>query len=347
MAKPPLAGREYITLCDVLEDGWRKSGRQIRVSDPGWVKVLDVASGESIRIDIPFFGHSIVQNPAHPEQLVVFEKWGLRGAMVDVKEKALLATTESMEDNIFFGHLAFNSDASLLVATEANYRLGSDDGFLVIRDPSTLKVVTRHSSYGPIPHQCRTIDNGKTIVVLNQPVGLVPGNLAWIDFESGRLLNKIPLSLIMYGHFSISHDGWICVGGTLEKGQRDLIIFISPEGKIFPMSIPDTVVEQINGEALSIEYLNRGDLVGITLPSADLVLVMDYKKQTVLHSVQVKSPKGLLPGTADMGGLQNMIVSSYKDRNLLSIETTKDRPETTVIDSPFGGFASHITRFYI
>jgi hypothetical protein len=335
------AGREFIMMCDTQKDVFGLN-LPIRVTHPGTVKGLDVASGESFAIDLDFFGHTVTQNPMQPHQVVTFEKWGKRGALIDLHDRSIITTSEASENNVFFGHAAFNADGSILVTSEDTYDRNS--GQLVWRNASDLKVIHKSSSYGGFPHECMTPDHGKTLMVANEGDYRVPtpSSLVWLDMASGRLLNRVEFARPDGGfaHLDISADNWVCLAGIKTgKNMRGVVILVSPEGRVMRPEIPDDLVARMKKkEALSVAFLGSSGLVAISLPSANLIVVLDYKKQVVAGVITAALPQGLLPSLTDLTG-RSMIATSYHDKNLIEASVGLDgQTSSTVFNAQFKAY---------
>jgi hypothetical protein len=354
-------GREFLMLCDSPKDVPKRNEAGIRITNPGSIKGLDVAAGESFAIDLPFYGHTVTQNSRKPHQVVTFEKWGTRGALADVNDKTVLAMAEPAEGNTFFGHAAFSPDGAMLVTTEDAYVASGKSfaGKLVLRDARDLKIIQQFSSYGMFPHECRTPDSGKTIMVVNEGrTAATPPNLSWIDLASEKLLHKVNLSFfenVDYGHCDISYDNWVCVVGAPREAYKatqasfESVSFVSPEGRAFFPLLPRDITARMTEEALSIAFLGQSGLVAVTMPQSDLLLIMDYKTQTLVEALTIPKPTGVVASLAPEDGGRGVIVSCKKpERNLLSVVPTgnADRDATLITDK-FGGIGSHLTRMYI
>jgi len=348
------SSRELLLVCDT-DNLAALSGEVYNVAamtPPGLVKILDVASARSFKIDTPFFGHTLTQNPDRPHQIATFEKWGRKGALVDLKEKALVAHFETSGDNIFFGHAAYIPGASVLVTSEDNER--RTDGQLVVRDSSNMKTIRKFSSYGVKPHESRLVDHGRTLMVLNQGWGDYLTNLAWVDMNSGKLLHKIMLNVTpasTFAHMDISHDGWIAVVGYILPGQQaasSLFGLIAPDGRVIRLQAPVDMAADLRNEVVGVTFLGKSGLVAVAASHADHVLVWKYKTQEFVASVQTPSPKGIIPDLAALDSKPAVIVSSYKARDLTElIFSPQDKaPAIAKTDPSFGGCGSHLVRVY-
>ena len=365
----PLAeGHDYVAFCEGPAKQEQAPNVYVPATMLGSVMAVDAANGDSLSIPVPFNGHVAIPNRARPYELVAFEKWGKRGAMVDIKERKVLAQVEIQDENLFFGHATFNTDGSLMATSEDAHK--TPHGQMSIRDASTLKVVRTIKSYGMKPHECRSPDHGKTIMVINEGyskpgVADSMGNISWIDFETGELVKQITLDSwlkVRYTHCNISYDNWLCAVGAgvahrhfndydTKNGPHadhsDLITFISPEGKILKPDLPADLRQKITGEALSIAFLDNTPLVAVTMPQSKLLLIMDYKKQALLDAVPMDTPKGILPVLSDHGTDFIWLVSGSSGR-LVSVAGDAGQAVTQRLVAQKGrDVGSHLTHISI
>lgn len=327
-------GREFIMLCDTFEKAVSHGEqRYTKASRSGFIKALDVASNEMTTLDIPFFGHMVDQDPLNPKHLITFEKWGQNGAVVDLDSKKTVTTIQPIKDHEFFGHAVFNADGRYIADTEHDFE--QSNGKLVIRSTSDMKVVDTHLSYGLRPHDCFSADGGKTIIVANTGHILGTPSVSWVDFESGKLVNQVMMDKaqeVFYMHANLSYDGWLSVYGRAQPGSKkehfELITFVSPDGRVCPLTLPKDLKKKMKGEALSTAYIGQTGLVAVTLPDANLLLVADYKTQKLIDAFALPRPKGVLPVLNPKNGEPNLLASLSGVRKLVSmnINTQKKKP---------------------
>lgn len=357
-------GTEFLMFCDT--DVNVEITPDTPATDPGTVKVVNMASGETFAIDIPFFGHTVIQNPALPHQVVTFEKWGKRGALIDIHERKILVNATTVPGYTFFGHAAFTHDGTLFVTSEDSY--DKNDGRLTVRDSKTLEVVRSYSSHGTGPHECRLLKDGKTILVANQQATIPDSrpSLAWIDFETGKLIDRKEYDLEVppgqfdgalrgaAGHFDVSYDNWICCGGSAEgmtpdhKGtpRRGFVFFVSPEGKFFYPTLEPAVTKHMLGEGLSVSMLGQTGLVAVTMSHGGACLVFDYKTQKLVQNILEPHVKGVVPleDTADAGNGVLMLGSRRLGKALLHLD---GKPQVSKFRDDVSGKGAHLARMYI
>ncbi|MBY0427775.1 MAG: DUF1513 domain-containing protein [Alphaproteobacteria bacterium] len=345
-------GREYIMTCHSPAERYtHKELSLTQKSRPSFVNVLDVAANETAYIDIPFLGHIINQHAVNPAYVMTFEKWGHKSAMVDVKNKKIVTMMESSKDHEFFGHMHFNEDGSHFANSE--YSAHHPVGRLAIRDSSTMKMMDAYSSYGAWPHDIFSPDNGKTLIVANGGHGDSQSNISWVDFASGKLKHQLVMEAghyVDYQHVTMSHDGWMCIAGkTKVKNSIKLIQFVSPDGEVYSPDIPKDLMVRMTDETLSMTLLEKSDLLAITIPKSNVVLVINYKTQKLVEALIVDFPKGVLPTLDPADDNNGLLVSLGKEKELVSTKIQYDQkpPVTHLVKDRFGGAGSHITRIYI
>lgn len=340
-------GREYIALTATPNEFAAPNDNPGYVTDIGSVVVFDVAAGESFEIPVPFFGHSVSTNPARPYQLAAFERWGKQGALVDIKDRRILAVAEASDANTFFGHSVFTADGKHLLTTEDNSH--TPKGALVLRDASTLKIIHKMNSYGLRPHECRTLDEGKTLMVANGGYRHNETNISWIDIRSEKLLNQVKLGTqdnVAYTHCSMSADHWICAVGASDRQNPNFIAFVSPDGRVLRPAIPEEVRKKMVREAVSILFLDKDDLVAVTIPHSSMMLVFNYKKQSLVEVVQVDRPIGLLL-TASKNEAEANVLVSLVGGQMLSLAERNGTSATRVVESRKSNYGAHLLRFYV
>lgn len=355
-------GREHLILCDTDEEIDPDNNDVVRVTNPGSVKWLDVAAQKTNKIDLPFYGHTAIQNPAHPHQAVTFEKWGRRGAMIDIREESVIASTEAADNNVFFGHAAFSADGQFLLVTEESYE--RDNGQLLLRNAADFDILKSLSTAGRRPHDCQLLKDNKTILVANEGHREFKPSLAWIEWESEKLLHKIEFNPWVPGHFksprfggfshfAVSHDNWICCGGVSREivdgkiGSRYAIIgFVSPKGHVYYPDLPIELTSQMKGEALSIAMLGNSGLVAITISLGGMCLVFDYKTQRLLTNITAPNCRGVAPSLHHTNGHHSVLLSSKQGLTTAEFSINSD-VHSSLLSRDFFGGGAHITRTYI
>ena len=352
-------GQETIILCDMdnppdnppLPPGVPlKRPNFPLVNPPGSINAFNTVTRQITKIDIPFFGHTTIQDPRQPQRIVSFEKWGTRSVLVDIKTKSILAHGQAEPGYMFFGHAAYIRNGEALVASEDSYK--ADDGKLAVMDPNTLEIKQSMSSYGSGPHQCMLLDDGKTLLVANggAPERDIGPNITWIDADTGNRVKTVDMAIepySIYGHIDYSYDGWVAACGFVTTRDHAFTharaALISPEGKIIPLALPDGILS----ETLSVAFLGQSGMVAMTMPGADAMYIWSYHDQALVGKIVAHAPNGVLPGLGF--GTPSVVVSiasRHKHMAEFSIDSDKQFPHHKV-DEGFGGLGSHLLRAYI
>jgi hypothetical protein len=338
-------GIEHLFICDTPENS-PTVVNGVTITNPGSVRGLVVETGEIFAVNLPFFGHTVTQRPRHKHELVVMEKWGQRGAIIDVASREIKSSFKTEGTNLFFGHASFDRSGQVFVSAEDTY--DRDKGQLVVRDGDSGKIVSILSSGGTNPHECRTSPDGKHVIVVNEGRGPKLSNLAWVELASGRLAHKVdlPATFGHCSHVNLSPDGWavLCGKPHTQTAGDDVapIVILSPNGQMRKAQLPDSVRAALTDEALSIAFLEGTDLVGVTVPASNLVLLINYKSGQLVESLEAIEPKGIISGRQP----RSVIVTSASQREITQFELTtpNENPITQTLNSGFGGNGSHMIR---
>ena len=170
-------------------DRGRLAGNRL-INTPGFVGCADLRTGQCELLDVPLFGHEVIQNPLNPQILFTAEKWGLYAAIIDFKSRKIIAKIENGKGRRFFGHAQFAIDGQSVFSSEMNDLSG--EGVVVQRDLKTGLILNEFGSGGVLPHQLRWIRGGKSIAVINYAEGFLKPHE--IDSNPKSPFQPVPLS---------------------------------------------------------------------------------------------------------------------------------------------------------
>ncbi len=139
------------------------------LNTPGFVGCANIKTGQCELLDVPLFGHEVIQNPVDPSMLFTSEKWGIYAALIDFKKRKLIAKIQNEKGRRFFGHAQFSPDGKTLYVAEMNDH--THEGVIVQRDLKTGAILNEYSSGGVLPHQMHWIHGGKSLAVMNYAEG--------------------------------------------------------------------------------------------------------------------------------------------------------------------------------
>lgn len=317
------------------------SAEKVVVSPPGSVEIYNNISKRINKIDLLFFGHTLMQNPQKSNHFYTFEQFGKRGALLDIKNLAVVGTIEAEENNVFMGHSIYVPAKNVILTSEQNHE--TKKGEISVRDPITLKQLRKFSSNGLRPHDCHYIAETNSIAVIND---FGPSNISYIDVESGKVQKEIFLdkqSKIKFNHFEISKDNWICAGARKPSPH---VVLVNPEGKLLKLEHPPGISET---GILSIAFLEHGDFVAVTYPESKMVAVWNYKKMENAGYVTLPTPKGILNLKSDAKSIKSnevsFLVSLEFERGLKKLTVSKNKKLiVSPYETKFGGTGAHLVR---
>jgi hypothetical protein len=315
--------------------------------------IANIQQQEQQLIDLNFLAHGIIIDPNNKNRLLAFEKNGAHAAATDLTSKLSIQSVQPSHNRQFNGHAAFNKKGSALFCTETS--LKDDTGFISIRDGKTLNVIGEFSSHGKNPHECLLI-NDDVIVVSNTgstKLNESPASIVYIDVQSGKLIERIMINTpelnntqLNAGHFAIADDGSLIVASapttiqqktTAEKSLGGVSIR-SKKHSIQLMTQPETVINKLYGEALSVVIDNKHRLAAVTHPDANLLTFWSIDKQELIKAISVPQPRGV---TLSLDG-HSFIVSYNSDTSIVRIDTKSLNADVDSIIQPSYISGAHI-----
>jgi hypothetical protein len=323
LAADKRASKECFLIGDGQRGGETLLGSAPYSSRPGAVKIFRPERGEIQEIPMPFFPHSFEANPAAPNRVVVFEKWGRHIAEIDIAALSLIRVTEAPAGRRFFGHGAHSG--KYIYATQMDD--GGGRGLLAVMESTSHAVVNEIETHGAFPHDCQWLSGANTLLVVNSrksaKADAHPENfssLAWLDAESGKCLKQqfIETRKFGYAHLAQSADGYRVLAGSYDSkqdGSQPLLAVIHPEGTVREFDMAGAVAERLLGEALSLYLDEQSARVVATLPNASRVQAWNYRTGKFMGQAIVGEPRGLAYSKV----LDKLLVSSAQAKNLLTL----------------------------
>lgn len=251
-------------------------------------------------IPMHFFGHGITPNPIDPRLISVFEKRGRGACEIDLKEGAVTRTIETADNRRFYGHGAYSPNGRLLFCTET---IVQDDhqGLIAVRDADTHDYLGEFPSFGSSPHDCRLIDEGRTMVITNGggPMEGIPPSVTFVDVSTEKLLDKLEFEVphINAGHLDISSRGNLAVVSAQREGLSDKapggITLRLPNGRFHTLKEPSDITQRLLGETLSVCIHEPTGVVGATTPAGNLLTFWDLDSGELLRYYELQNPRGI------------------------------------------------------
>lgn len=251
-------------------------------------------------IPMSFFGHGIAADPLNPHRISVFEKRGRGACEIDLGLGRVSRTLHTADNRQFYGHGAYSPDGRLLLCTETLME-GDCPGLIAVRDARTHDYLGEFPSFGAQPHDCRLVDDGRTLVVTNgggPREGAAP-NVAYIDMQSQQLLEKLEFERwdINAGHLDIAADGSLAVISAQRQGLPHQapggISLRSAGGEFRTLRKPSGIIKRLRGETLSVRIHAPTGVAGATTPDGNLLTFWDVASGELIRFYELENPRGI------------------------------------------------------
>lgn len=266
-----------------------------------FLSIISLQSNQQNFIDTDFLPHGVHRNPQNISTMALFEKRGPGACEFDLQTQQVIRDIPCRKGHYFYGHGAYTIDGKLLLSTET--KLDNLDGYIGIRDTKTLDYLGEFPSYGKEPHECKLIDNGKTLIVTNGGGAFIgePPSITYIDVASQKLLEKIELSNKSFnaGHLAVDQDGDLIVISAPRSGlAKDQLggVSIRPRGKkqkLESIFSPQAITSKMYGEALSVVIAEKQQMAAVTHPTANLVTFWSLRDRRLLKTLSLENPRGI------------------------------------------------------
>jgi hypothetical protein len=290
------------------------------------LSIVDLRSKAVSLIELDFLAHGIHLHADQPYRLAIFEKKGPHAVELDLAERRVTRRITTSQDRSFYGHGVYSGDGKLLFCTET--QLDDMSGVIAIRDAATLAYVGEFPSYGQEPHECRLIDDSRTMVVTNaggDHGGKAPC-VAYIDVASQRLIERVELTNtdLNTGHSAVGADGGLVVVSAPRRGLETTDrggVSIRPAGKkMESIRLPREVTSRMQGEALSVAIQEEEEgIAAVTHPDGGMVTFWSVAERRLLKVLDLPHPRGV---TLTRDG-EFFVLSFGLETNLLKI-TARD-----------------------
>lgn len=257
------------------------------------------ASGEVELVSVPFFPHGLTTDPADRQRIFAFEKIGPGAGVIDLKTMTWQQAITPGPGRIFYGHGACSPDGEWLYSTEID---AQGQGAIGIREARSLRYVGDLPAYGANPHDCTLLDDGNVMAVTNG--GGVQGSgdapcLCYIEIPSGKLIERadMPDDRFNTGHFfPLPHRQAVVVSAPrlgLDAQHLGAISRAMPGQPLSVFSAPGSVVNRLQGEALSVLALPEHDLLVVTHPTPGLVTFWRLGSGDFLQWIELPLARGV------------------------------------------------------
>ncbi|MDK2778277.1 MAG: DUF1513 domain-containing protein [Pseudomonadota bacterium] len=258
----------------------------------------DSAQVRTIRTD--FFPHGFAFSPQRKSLAYCFEKIGNGAAVIDLERMEVVRSIRPAGQRQFYGHGVCTRDNRYLFSTETS---PDGKGAIGVRDPQTLEYLGDFPTYGDNPHECRLIENDRVLMVTNgggTAASGIPGALCYIDVHSRQLLHKaeMPDARFNTGHlYPLAEDRAVVVSAPrlgLDATHTGAVSVFTGTGTLAVMTRPAEVVNNMYGEALSIEVLPERDLFIVTHPTPGMLSFWSISQLSYRGHLMVENVRGVV-----------------------------------------------------
>lgn len=263
------------------------------------LSIVDLRSKTVSLIELDFLAHGIHLHADQPYRLAVFEKKGPHAVLLDLAERRVTRRITTSKNRFFYGHGVYSGDGSLLYCTET--QLDDMTGLIAVRDAVTHEYVGDFPSYGQEPHECRLIDDARTMVVTNgggDHTGTAPC-VVYIDVASQKLLERVELTNadLNTGHSAVGADGGLVVVSAPRRGLETTDrggVSIRPAGQAMQsIQFPFEVTSRMQGEALSVVIQDEEGIAAVTHPDGGMVTFWSVSERRLLKVLDLPHPRGV------------------------------------------------------
>jgi uncharacterized protein len=262
--------------------------------------LFDLDHEASRTVDMTFFGHGLAVHPQEPWRAVMFEKKGPGACELDLRAGRVVRPVTTPKSRAFYGHGAYSRDGMLLFATENE--LDTREGLVAVRDASRLRELGRFPTYGKSPHDCRLIDEGRTLAITNGGGTIdedAPPSVTFVDVQSEKLQEKLVFGTprINAGHLALTRSRDLVTSSAPRDGlpKTDLggVTMRVGGGPFVTMSKPDDVIARMVGESLSLCIEEKTGVVGVTNPDGNIVTFWDLSQKRFVKKLDLPAPRGI------------------------------------------------------
>lgn len=287
------------------------------------ISVVDADASGARRSITPsrFLPHGIHAHPQQRHRLALFEKKGPGACEYDLATQKIIRPIPTAKNRYFYGHGAYSADGKVLMSTEAD--VDSLDGAIGIRDSASLDYLGAFPSFGKAPHECRLIDDGRTLVVTNGggELGGDPPSVTYIDVASQRLLDRVLLTeaRLNTGHLRLAQDRSLVVVSAPRAGlgttERGGVSIRNPGGEMETLTEPAQLPRDLRGEALSVAIHDEAGVATVTHPDSNLVTFWSLRERTLIKTLHLHKPRGVTL-TRDR---KSFVISGGEQASLLKV----------------------------
>jgi len=262
-----------------------------------FLSFTSLTSAEYLRVPVPLRGHACLRHPLRPATVVLFPKFGDLAVEISLGHEPELRRVAATSEAYFYGHGIFSPAGDVLFETEVMAR--DRRGIISLRDPSDYRELGRFESGGVSPHDLKLSTDGRHLIVANgNKSGSAKASVTTLDIASGKILERIesPEDNATFAHLVLADsDRDLLVATTPHEEFRPGRVYARREdGPIEVLPIPDEILSQLRGQALSLAVQPEQAICGVTYPDCDRALFWNYRERRFLGEVPLLRPTGFV-----------------------------------------------------
>ena len=301
--------------------------------------------GEHYTIDTPCKGHEVSVHPLNHNLIFSTSKWGEEAFLLDLSKRRLQPVIAE-SGHLFYGHNFFSTDGRLVMSTMTDE--STRQGYISIRETSSLKEIRRIKTFGERPHQARWFKEDQIVAVINSHKNKnAPNNcslLNLVDFSTGNLIRSFPMTVPNYSHFSLDHHNNLAtVFRVASEGKERLYESINLENGAQSVSLEFEIPKAPPVESLSHTLLVNESIAIVTVTGLFELLIWDYKKNEILNIIKTDEiPKGIAHNLqrnelyVSLSGINSNTLNTYELKSFLM-------GQKRILHSNHIGNGSHLT----
>lgn len=282
-------------------------GRDKQHFSLGWVNPNEEKSQQVLA---GFRGHGLCQNPAKPEQVIMFARRpGTQGIRINTLTGQLDGNFHSAKGRHMHGHGCFSHDGKYLYCVESDFQSG--EGKITVRDGQSLELINEFSSHGIGPHEIALMPDHETLVIANGGLLTHPDSgrkvlnydsmastLSYINRHNGNLISEHRLNSDIMGenkasirHLDVANDGTVAMALQVQRKALDHNELIplaalhkfemGGNNKIKTLMAPETLMVKLNDYMGSVKIHNDSRTVAFTSPKGDLAMFWNLDDLTL------------------------------------------------------------------
>lgn len=280
---------EFNSKTDHDERWLSAQGRDKKTYGLAWINPQQHTSSQQ---QAHFRGHGLCQNPAKPEQVVMFSRRpGTHGMRLNTDTGNIDGNFHSINDRYMQGHGCYSADGQWLYCTESSISTG--EGKITVRDATTLEQVHEFNSHGIGPHEILLMPDGHTLAVANGGLLTHPdtgrkilnldtmrSSLSYIDSRNGELISEHFLSEAKASirHLDVAADGTVAVAlqvqrAAMANNQLIPLAAIHQAGQpLKTLNAPEALMVQLNDYMGSVAIHSDARIAAFTSPKGNLAM---------------------------------------------------------------------------